>query len=124
MAAMKSAVERLINALSGAEMLAQRKHAEDTAAGRRRCRGVTVSCAYAAQGEELARLPADRLGIHCYDREILDKVARRAQVDVELVMNSDRSSARGMVDLAIAAVHTAGPPLPVSGAALAGMRGG
>jgi len=56
----------------------------------------------------------------------LDKVARRAQVDVELVMNSDRSSLRGMVDLVIAAMYTAGPPLPVpiSGAGLAGMRGG
>lgn len=70
MAATKSAAERLINALIGAEMQAQRKYAEDTAAGRRRCRVVTVSCAYAAQGEGLARLPADRLGIPCYDREI------------------------------------------------------
>ena len=91
---MTSDVERLINALIGAEMLAQRKHAQDTAAGVRRCQVVTVSCGYAAQGEELARLLADRLGIHCYDREILDKVARRAQVDVELVQFLDQHARR------------------------------
>jgi hypothetical protein len=94
MAAMKSDVERLITALIGAEMLAQRKHAEDTAAGGQRSPVVTVSCGYGAQGEELARLLADRLGIPCYDREILDEVARRALVDVELVRFLDQHARR------------------------------
>ncbi len=88
--AMTCDVERLINALIGAEMLAQRKHAEDAAPGQRPARVVTVSCSYGTRGEELARLLADTLNVCCYDREILDQVARRAQLDVELLKSLDQ----------------------------------
>lgn len=76
MPAMRCDVERLVNALIGAEMLAQRKHAEDLAARRRLRPVVTVSRAHGAQGEAVAGGVAARLGLCGYDRDILDKVAR------------------------------------------------
>jgi len=90
MAGMTCDVERLIGALIGAEMLAQRKRAEERRSGQQPVPLVTLSCGYATQGEELARQLADRLGVCCYDREILDQVARRAQRDIELVRSLDQ----------------------------------
>jgi cytidylate kinase len=88
MPTMSCDVERLVNALVGSELLAQRKHAEDMA--QRGSRPVvTVSRDHGAEGEAVARSVADRLGLCCYDRKILDEVARRAQVDIELVKSLD-----------------------------------
>ncbi|MGD2073673.1 MAG: cytidylate kinase-like family protein [Gammaproteobacteria bacterium] len=89
MRAMTCDVERLVNALIGAHMLAQRKHDQDMAARRRPGTVVTVSHGHGSKGSAVARRLADRLGLCCYDRDLLEKVARRAQVDVELVKSLD-----------------------------------
>ncbi len=58
------------------QLPAQRKQAEDAAAGHRCRLVVTVLYGYATRGYELAWLLASRLGVPFYDREILDKAAR------------------------------------------------
>jgi hypothetical protein len=58
------------------QLPAQRKQAEDAAAGHRCRLVVTVLCGYATRGYELAWLLASRLGVPWYYREILDKAAR------------------------------------------------
>ncbi len=95
---MQCDVERLINALIGAEMLAQRKDAEKTAVQQAPAPVVTLSRGCGAQGGQLARLLADKLGVCCYDREILDGVARRAAVDIELVKSLDEHARRSRGD--------------------------
>lgn len=97
MASMTCDVERLIKAMLGAEMLAQHKRAGERACGQPPPL-VTLSCGYGTAGEELARRLADRLGVCCYDREILDQVARRAQVDIELVRSLDQHARRSRGD--------------------------
>jgi cytidylate kinase len=82
-------VERLIEALIGAEVLAQRKRAEDRAAIQEPRPVVTLSRGWGTPGRAVARHIADRLGICCYDREVLEQVARRARVDIELVRSLD-----------------------------------
>lgn len=93
MAGMNCDVERLIKALVGAEMLAQHRRAGEPASGQP-LPLVTLSCGYGTDGEELARRLADRLGVCCYDREILDQVAHRTQLDVELVRALDEHARR------------------------------
>lgn len=83
---MKCSAERLIEALIGSEIAAERKAAEERAAAARRATYVvTVSRGYGALGKETAQTLADRLGVRCCDRIILQEVAKRANVDVELV---------------------------------------
>jgi hypothetical protein len=87
---MKCSVERLIEALIGAEIARERKAAEERAAAERRSTFVvTVSRGYGALGKETAQALADILGVRCCDRIILQEVARRANVDVELVKRLD-----------------------------------
>ena len=50
---------------------------------------VTVSRGYGALGKETAQRLADTLGVRCCDRYILQEVAKRANVDVELVRRLD-----------------------------------
>ena len=87
---MKCSVERLIEALIGAEIARERKAAEERAAAERRSTYVvTVSRGYGALGKETAQALADTLGVRCCDRIILQEVAKRANVDVELVKRLD-----------------------------------
>ena len=87
---MKCSVERLIEALIGSEVARERKAAEQrTAAARRATYVVTVSRGYGALGKEVAQTLADTLGVRCCDRIILQEVARRAHVDVNLVKRLD-----------------------------------
>jgi cytidylate kinase len=86
---MKCNVERLIDALVGAAVMAERKNSSQAAGQKRQIYVVTVSRNYGAQGKVLAQLLADRLGVRCCDREILQGVASRANVDVELVKTLD-----------------------------------
>ena len=95
---MQCDVERLVNALIGAEMLAQRKYAERTASQQAPAAVVTLSRGCGARGGQLARLLADKLGVCCYDREILDAVARRAAVDIDLVKSLDEHARRSRGD--------------------------
>lgn len=86
---MKCNVERLIEALVGAAVMADRNNSNAPAERERHTYVVTVSRNFGAQGKAVAQLLADRLGVRCCDREILQGVARRANVDVELVKTLD-----------------------------------
>lgn len=91
---MKCNVERLIEALVGAAVMADRKKGSESAEQKRQTYVVTVSRNYGAQGKAVAQLLADRLGVRCCDREILQGVARRANVDVDLVKALDEDVKR------------------------------
>ena len=87
---MKCSVERLIEALIGSEIARERKVAEERAAAKQRSTYVvTVSRGYGALGREIAQALADTLGVRCCDRIILQEVAKRANVDVELIKRLD-----------------------------------
>lgn len=87
---MKCSVERLIEALIGSEIARERKVAEERAAVQQHSTYVvTVSRGYGALGKETAQALADILGVRCCDRIILQEVAKRANVDVELIKRLD-----------------------------------
>lgn len=50
---------------------------------------VALSRGYGAGGEEVASLLADRLGVKCYDQEILDAVARNIGAEPHLLKHLD-----------------------------------
>jgi cytidylate kinase len=96
---MKCSAERLIEALIGIELAQERKAAQDKAdKARRASYVVTVSRGFGSGGKQVAQALADRLGVRCCDRTILQEVAERANVDIELVKkldeNIDKSKAR------------------------------
>ncbi len=82
-------VERVIEALVGAALMAERNKSNELSRARQKPLVVTISRNCGSQGEEVGRLLADRLGVRCCDREILQEVAKRAHVDVELVKTLD-----------------------------------
>ena len=85
-------VGRLIQALIGADQAQERKSVEQRAEQERKAGYVvTISRGYGSQGKEVALRLADRLGITASDREILEAVARRAAVDVDLVARLDET---------------------------------
>ena len=89
---MKCSVERLIETLIGMELAQERKAAEDKAAKERQAQYVvTVSRGFGSLGKQVAQALADRLGVNCCDRTILEEVAKRANVDVELVKKLDEN---------------------------------
>jgi Cytidylate kinase-like family len=89
---MKFSAERLIEVLVGVEQARERKAVEQRAEQDRRAGYVvTVSRGYASLGGAVAQALADRLGVGASDREILEAVARRAAVDVELVKRLDET---------------------------------
>lgn len=45
-------------------------------------------------GDEVARQLAERLGVKCYDRELLDAIVRRSTLDPEIVERLDENSHR------------------------------
>ena len=89
---MKCSVERLLEALIGIEVAQERKAAEEKAAlARKASYVVTVSRGYGSLGKIIAQALADRLGVRCCDRSILEGVAKRADVDIELVKRLDEN---------------------------------
>jgi len=89
---MKCSVERLLEALIGIEVAQERKAAEQKAAlARKASYVVTVSRGYGSLGKIIAQALADRLGVRCCDRSILEGVAKHADVDVELVKRLDEN---------------------------------
>jgi cytidylate kinase len=48
---------------------------------------ITVSRTVASRGDEVARMVAERLGLECYDREILDQIAVEANVSKNMIQN-------------------------------------
>ncbi|MGD8311232.1 MAG: cytidylate kinase-like family protein [Gammaproteobacteria bacterium] len=83
---MKCNVERMIEALIASEVAAERKAAEDRAKAERRATYVvTISRGYGSLGKQVGQALADKLGVRCCDRIILQEVARRADVDTRLV---------------------------------------
>lgn len=90
---MKDGAERLIDALIGIDQARARKSAELRAEQERKAGYVvTISRGYGSQGNAVAQELASRLGISASDREILEAVARRAMVDVELVARLDETA--------------------------------
>lgn len=88
---MKCNVERLIEALIASEIAREHKAAERRAVEElRSAYVVTVSRGYGSLGKETAQALADILGVRCCDRIILQEVAKRADVDVELVRQIDQ----------------------------------
>ena len=87
---MKCSAERLIEALIGIELAQERKAAQEKAdKARRATYVVTVSRGFGSNGKKVAQALADRLGVRCCDRTILQEVAARADVDIELVKKID-----------------------------------
>jgi cytidylate kinase len=89
---MKCSVERLIEALIGVELAQERKAAQEKAAQARKASYVvTVSRGFGSHGKHIAQALADKLGVRCCDRSILEGVAERANVDIELVKRLDEN---------------------------------
>jgi cytidylate kinase len=83
---MRCNAERLIEALIAVEMMKMHEQsANDAAETQQKTTVVTVSRDFGAMGREVAMLLADVLEVRCCDRDILQEVARRANVDEELV---------------------------------------
>lgn len=57
---------------------------------------ITISRQAATNGGLVGRLVAERLGLRVFDRELVDEVARRMQVDPQIVLQFDEVS-RGLV---------------------------
>jgi cytidylate kinase len=89
---MKCSAERLIEALIGVELAQERKAKEDKARQARRASYVvTISRGYGSLGKEVAEALAQRLGVCCCERGLLEEVASRADVDLELVKKLDEN---------------------------------
>lgn len=89
---MKCSVERLIEALIGIELAQERKAAEEKAAQARKASYVvTISRSYGSLGHRIGQTLADRLGVRCCDRAILEGVAARADMDIGLVKRLDEN---------------------------------
>lgn len=54
---------------------------------------VTIARHSGAGGEDVAQILADRLGLHCYDQDLLDAMAKEARVDKELMQHLDEEVA-------------------------------
>lgn len=92
---MKCSVERLIDTLIGVELAQERKASEDRAASERRASYVvTISRGFGSLGREVGEALAARLGVNFCDRTILQEVAMRANIDLELVKILDENIKR------------------------------
>lgn len=88
-AAMKNDVHRFIEALVGAELMAERNARESGRLSSAKKPVVTISRSYGAMGKVVAQALADRLQVRCFDRTILEEIAHRARVDIDLVRTLD-----------------------------------
>ena len=89
---MKCSVERLIETLIGVELAQERKASEDRAARERQASYVvTISRGFGSLGREVGQALAARLGVNLCDRIILQEVAKRAHIDLELVKKLDEN---------------------------------
>jgi len=96
---MKCSAERLIEALVAVDLAQERKAVEEQArAARRASYVVTVSRGYGSLGKQMALKLADRLGVRCCDRMILEAVAKRAAVDLDLVRKLDETVRRAGIE--------------------------
>jgi len=92
---MKCSAERLVDALIGVELAKERKAAEEReVTARKASYVVTVSRGYGSLGKQVAQALADRLKVRCCDRDILEEVAKRASVDIDLIKKLDETILR------------------------------
>ena len=85
---MRCSPDRLIEALIAAQLMEmQLQDAANKAQQRKKAETyvVTISRGFGSGGKSVAQLLADTLEVRCCDRYILQAVAKRAHVDVELV---------------------------------------
>jgi cytidylate kinase len=85
---MKCNADRLVDALVGAQL--QEQHAFDSikaqqAWDKSKTHVVTISRNFGSLGKKVGQLLADTLDVRCCDRYILQEVARRADIDEDLV---------------------------------------
>lgn len=88
----------LVQAIVGAEMKAEHGPGADGFLPKG-CT-VTLSRDYAAEGESVARDLARRLGVRCFDKDLLDAVAKDAKVDAYLMRRLDEHVQSRMNDWA------------------------
>jgi cytidylate kinase len=89
---MRCSAERLIEAIIATEVMQmQRRAAEEKMKRGQKSEVfvVTISRDFGSLGKEVAQLLADTLEVRCCDRSILQEVARRANVDEDLVSALD-----------------------------------
>ena len=87
---MACSAERLIEALIAVDLAEERRGEHKRASRARKATYVlTVSRGYGSLGKDLALALAGRLGVRACDRTILEMVARRLAVDVDLVKTLD-----------------------------------
>ncbi len=93
---MKCSVERLIKAMIGVEQAQEHKSFDKKSelATNGRSNVVTISRSYGSLGKQVAKALADRLLLNTCDRNILEQVARQADVDIELVKRLDENVIR------------------------------
>lgn len=92
---MKCNIERLVNALVSAEMAKQRKLEKKAhSLGKQPPLAITFSRGYGSCGTHVARTLAERLDLCLFDKEILEQVAAKAEMDVDLVEKLEENTKR------------------------------
>lgn len=89
---MRCSAERLIEAIIAMEVMKMQQHAaveKEKLRQKTEIYVVTISRDFGSLGKKVAQLLADTLEVRCCDRSILQEVARRADVDEELVSALD-----------------------------------
>ena len=89
---MRCSAERLIEAIIATEVMQMQRRAAEEKVKRGQKHEVfvvTISRDFGSLGKEVAQLLADTLEVRCCDRSILQEVARRADVDEDLVSALD-----------------------------------
>lgn len=65
---------------------------------------ITLSRDYGTQGDEVASLLADKLGIAIYDKQILEAIAKQAHVDVDLMAQLDEKVRQHKTDWVVSLI--------------------
>ena len=87
---MRCSADRLVEALIAIQMLDYQKHQSSKGTRSTKPAVVTISRECGSMGAQVAQLLADALEVRCCDRVILQEVARRANVDENLVKALDQ----------------------------------
>jgi len=70
---------------------------------------ITVSREFGAQGEQIARLVAERMGFACWDKELLTPIAASTQAPMQLLQALDERR-RTAIERVVDAWNPSGPP--------------
>lgn len=56
---------------------------------------ITISREFGSGGRTIGKLTAQRLGIPCYDQELIEKIAEKSGFSKEYIKNTEEASSRG-----------------------------